>query len=52
MWMSVLQLAAPLGVMIGYTVSGYMAAAGLPWQTSLLLQCACRRSLPVAAVQR
>lgn len=40
--MSVVQLATPLGVMIGYTVSGYMSAAGAAWQVPLLLQCACR----------
>lgn len=37
-WLSIMQVATPLGVMVGYTVSGYMSDGGVQWQGALLLQ--------------
>lgn len=37
-WMSLLQAAVPLGIMLGYAVAGTIGAIGADWQISLLVQ--------------
>jgi MFS family permease len=37
-WLSILQGAAPLGVMVGYATSGYMADSGLSWRWTIVVQ--------------
>ena len=38
MWLSVLQGAAPLGVMIGYSTAGYLANYGFSWRYTIMVQ--------------
>ena len=37
-WMSLLQGGAILGVMVGYTLGGYMTNAGIAWEIAILVQ--------------
>ncbi len=38
LWMSLCQAGIPLGIMVGYGVSGALRADGLPWQTPFYIQ--------------
>eukprot|EP00935_MAST-01C_sp_MAST-1C-sp1_P000066 g66.t1 len=39
-WMSLLQAAAPIGVMMGYATAGFLVESGVKWQYTILIQTA------------
>jgi hypothetical protein len=48
-WMSLLQAAAPLGVMVGYAMAGFLVESGVEWRWAILIQTLALTPIAIAA---